>query len=101
MPSPAITPTPDVVSKPLAKYSIVPKLCCIAVTWGSLKMANGGGVRWGGVGWGGVGWGGTSLAVQWLRLYTSSAEGAGSIPGRGTKIPHAAWHGQKNKNKNG
>ena len=25
---------------------------------------------------------------------------AGFIPGRGTKIPHAAWHGQ-NKKKNG
>ena len=33
---------------------------------------------------------GTSLAVQWLRLCTSSVGGAGSIPGRGTKIPHAA-----------
>ena len=30
---------------------------------------------------------GTSLAVQWLRLHASSAEGAGSIPGQGTKIP--------------
>ena len=46
-----------------------------------------------------------SLAVQWLRLCASSAGGAGSIPGRGTKIPHAVQHGQilksnKNKNKN-
>ena len=32
--------------------------------------------------------GGTSLTVQWLRLSTSTAEGTGSIPGRGTKIPH-------------
>ena len=39
---------------------------------------------------------GTSLAVQWLRLCTSSAAGAGSIPGWGTKIPHAAaWCDQK------
>ena len=32
---------------------------------------------------------GTSLAVQRLRLCASSARGAGSIPGQGTKIPHA------------
>ena len=31
----------------------------------------------------------TSLAVQWLRLCASSAGGIGSIPGWGTKIPHA------------
>ena len=24
----------------------------------------------------------------------------GSIPGQGTRIPHAAWHGLKDKNKN-
>ena len=30
---------------------------------------------------------GTSLVVQWLRLHTSNAEGIGSIPGEGTKIP--------------
>ena len=40
---------------------------------------------------------GTSLAVQWLRLCTSSAGGAGSIPGQGTRILHAAWYGQKRK----
>ena len=34
---------------------------------------------------------GTSLAVQWLGLLTSTAGGAGSIPGQGTKILHAAW----------
>ena len=38
---------------------------------------------------------GTSLAVQCLRLCASTAGGIGSIPGWGTKIPHAAWHGQK------
>ena len=38
---------------------------------------------------------GTSLAVQWLRLRASTAGGMGSIPGQGTKIPHAALHGQK------
>ena len=32
---------------------------------------------------------GTSLAVQWLRLHASTAGGMCSIPGRGTKIPHA------------
>ena len=38
---------------------------------------------------------GTSLVVQRLRLRASTAGGTGSIPGRGTKIPHAAWRGQK------
>ena len=38
---------------------------------------------------------GISLAVQQLRLYTSTAEGKGSIPGWGTKILHVAWHSQK------
>ena len=37
----------------------------------------------------------TSLAVQCLRLRASTAGGAGLVPGRETKIPHAAWHGQK------
>ena len=40
----------------------------------------------------------TSPEAQWLRLSASTAGGAGSIPGLGTKIPHAMWHGQ-NKNK--
>ena len=31
---------------------------------------------------------GPSLAVQWLRLRTSNAGGAGSIPAWGTKTPH-------------
>ena len=38
---------------------------------------------------------GTSPVVQWLRLHASTAEGTCSIPGQGTKIPHAAWHNQK------
>ena len=38
---------------------------------------------------------GSSLAVQWLRLHTSTAEGTGSIPGQGTRIPHASWLGEK------
>ena len=42
---------------------------------------------------------GTSLSVQWLRLCAYNAGGAGSIPGRGTKIPHAAGRGQKKKTK--
>ena len=40
---------------------------------------------------------GTSLTVQWLRLQASTAGGESSIPGRGTKIPHAEKHGQKIK----
>ena len=35
--------------------------------------------------------------VQWLRLCISIARGRGSVPGQGTKIPQAAWRGQKNK----
>ena len=40
---------------------------------------------------------GISLVVQWLRLCTANAGGVGSIPGLGTKIPHAMWNGQKAK----
>ena len=42
---------------------------------------------------------GTSLVVQSLRLRASTAGGTGSIPGRGTKVLHAAWHNQKKKRK--
>ena len=38
---------------------------------------------------------GTSLVIQWLRLHASTAGATGSIPGQGTKIPHAAQCGQK------
>ena len=38
---------------------------------------------------------GTFLVVQWLRFPTANAGGVGSIPGRGTKISHAAQRGQK------
>ena len=38
---------------------------------------------------------GNSLVVHWLELGTFTAEGVGSIPGWGTKIPQAARHGQK------
>ena len=36
---------------------------------------------------------GNSLAVQWLRLHASIAEGPGSIPGQGNKILQALRHG--------
>ena len=36
---------------------------------------------------------GTSLVVQWLRLCASTEGVAGSIPGQGTKIPHATRYG--------
>jgi len=38
--------------------------------------------------------GGNSLVVQWLRLPASTAGGTDWIPSWGTKIPHAAQHGQ-------
>ena len=44
----------------------------------------------------------TFLEVQWLKLHASNIGGARSIPGQGTKIPHAAQCSQdikKNKNK--
>ena len=37
--------------------------------------------------------------VQWLRLHTFTVEGVDQIPGWGTKIPQAPWHGQKKKGK--
>ena len=40
---------------------------------------------------------GTSLAAWWLRLSASTAGAEGSIPGQGTKIFHASWHGQKKR----
>ena len=48
---------------------------------------------------------GNSLAVQWLGLRAFTAEGEGSVPGRGTGIPQATWHSQnqtktKQKTKN-
>ena len=38
------------------------------------------------------------LVVKWLRLHASTAGGAGSIPGRGTKIPQAMQLGQEINN---
>ena len=35
--------------------------------------------------------------VQWLGLRASTAGGMGSIPGQGTKIPHAAQQSKKKK----
>jgi len=37
--------------------------------------------------------------AQQLRLHVSTAGDTSLIPGQGTKIPHAAWHGQKQTNK--
>ena len=37
--------------------------------------------------------------VQWSGLSTFTAEGPGSIPGWGIKIPQATYFGQKKKNK--
>ena len=34
--------------------------------------------------------------VQWLRLHASNARGMGSVPGQGTKIPHAMHRSQEN-----
>ena len=42
---------------------------------------------------------GTFLEVQWLRLCASMAQGIGSIPDQGTKIPYAVQPGQKKKKK--
>ena len=40
---------------------------------------------------------GTSLRVQLLKFLTSTAGGMRSIPGWGTKIPHATAHRAKKK----
>ena len=37
------------------------------------------------------------LVVQGLRVYASRAEGVSSVPGQGTRIPQATWHGQFKK----
>ena len=39
------------------------------------------------------------MVVQWLGLGASNAEGTGSIPSQGTKIPHAIWNSQNTKDK--
>ena len=43
--------------------------------------------------------GGNSLEVQQLGLQAFPTLGTGLIPGQGTKIPQAVWHGQKKKRK--
>ena len=43
---------------------------------------------------------GTSLAVQWLGLWASSAAGMGLIPGQGSRIPQTARGSEKKKKKN-
>ena len=45
----------------------------------------------------GLEWGGDFPAVQWLGLGAFTAEGPGSIPGWGTKIPQVAQRSQINK----
>jgi len=44
---------------------------------------------------------GNSLVVQKLKLHASTAQGTDSVPGRGTKIMHAAQHSQKKMQKQG
>ena len=39
----------------------------------------------------------TFPSLQWLRLWASTAGSTGSIPGWGTKIPHAKWWPKKKK----
>ena len=36
-----------------------------------------------------------SLAIQWLGHQAPNTGDTVSIPGQGTKIPHAAWHSQR------
>ena len=40
---------------------------------------------------------GTSLAVQWLRIWSSNEGDEGLIPGQGTTILHATQCGQKKR----
>ena len=40
-----------------------------------------------------------SLVVQWLGFHALTAEGLGSIPDQGTKMPQAAQHGQGREEK--
>ena len=43
---------------------------------------------------------GTSLVVHWLRLHVSNAGDVGSIPGQGTKVPHATVLAKRLKKRN-
>ena len=69
--------TPDNRTTTLASFSI--DWCCVFLN--IIKMDHTG----------------TSLAVQWLRPWASTAGGAGSIPGQGIKILCASWCGRKKK----
>ena len=40
---------------------------------------------------------GEGVPWQWLGLHAFTAKGPGSIPGKETKIPQAAWSCQKKK----
>ena len=42
---------------------------------------------------------GTSTMVQWLQPHAPNAGDMGSIPGWGTRFPHAAQHGHKKREK--
>ena len=46
-----------------------------------------------------IAFGGNSQAVQWLRFCTCNARGTASIPGHGTKSPHASHSQQGFKKK--
>ena len=37
------------------------------------------------------------MAVQWWGLRALTAQGVGSVPGQGTKIPETAQHSKKQK----
>ena len=43
---------------------------------------------------------GNTLAVQWLRPHAFAAEGTGSIPNQGVRIPQAVWLSQNKQTKN-
>ena len=38
---------------------------------------------------------GSSLGFHWLEIFAFTAVGLGSIPGQGTKMLQASWHGRK------
>ena len=44
-------------------------------------------------------WGASPQVLQWWGLCVVNATGTDSVPGQGTKIPHAVQHGKKKKSK--
>ena len=74
----------DSLSIPLIQTSVLMPAPWVFISFAGLKSTNVG----------------TYLVIQWLRLHASTAVGAGSIPGQGTKIRflHAVWHSQKKGN---